>query len=287
MGMAFTDALVEHDPRARVVLVDRRHGVGGHWLEAYPFVQLHQSSTFYGVASTVLGGGRCSRAGRRRGCTSGPGSPRSSPTTPQVLADRLLGSGRVEFLPGCDYRGDRTVVSRVSGQGFDGPRQLPGGRRALPRARHPGGAAAAVRGRGRRARRAGQRPRAPRGGTEPVRRRRVRQDGDRCLRLAAGSRRRPGRDLLGAPPRAVDAQPRADPAGPGHLPRHGRLDDGGGRVGRVARRAVPRASRTPGSCCASTARSPRRWPRRPPSAPGSSSCSGASSTSSASGTSAP
>jgi len=57
-GMAFTDALIDHDETARVALVDRRHAVGGHWLEAYPFVRLHQSSTFYGVASTVLGGGR-------------------------------------------------------------------------------------------------------------------------------------------------------------------------------------------------------------------------------------
>jgi hypothetical protein len=35
MGMAFTDALV-----------DRRHAAGGHWLDAYPFVQLHQASLF-------------------------------------------------------------------------------------------------------------------------------------------------------------------------------------------------------------------------------------------------
>lgn len=55
--MAFTDALIDHSD-ARVVLVDRRHGPGGHWLNAYPFVRLHQASAFYGVASTLLGGGR-------------------------------------------------------------------------------------------------------------------------------------------------------------------------------------------------------------------------------------
>src|SRR3954451_9918141 len=37
MGMAFTDALIDHDPDARVALVDRRDGPGGHWREAYPF----------------------------------------------------------------------------------------------------------------------------------------------------------------------------------------------------------------------------------------------------------
>jgi cation diffusion facilitator CzcD-associated flavoprotein CzcO len=39
MGMAFTDALVEHAD-VSVVLVDRRHSVSGHWLNAYPFVRL-------------------------------------------------------------------------------------------------------------------------------------------------------------------------------------------------------------------------------------------------------
>jgi cation diffusion facilitator CzcD-associated flavoprotein CzcO len=54
MGMAFTDALVDHAD-VHVTLVDRRHAAGGHWRDAYPFVQLHQASAFYGVASTVLG----------------------------------------------------------------------------------------------------------------------------------------------------------------------------------------------------------------------------------------
>ena len=59
MGMAFTDALIDHAD-VHVTLVDRRHAAGGHWLDAYPFVQLHQASLFYGVASTVLGAAPCS-----------------------------------------------------------------------------------------------------------------------------------------------------------------------------------------------------------------------------------
>ena len=66
MGMAFTDALIDH-ANVRVALVDRRHGVGGHWLEAYPFVRLHQASAFYGVASTLLGGGRLQQNGPEAG----------------------------------------------------------------------------------------------------------------------------------------------------------------------------------------------------------------------------
>ena len=60
--MAFTDALIEKAD-AKVVMVDRRHSVGGHWLDAYPFVRLHQASAFYGVASTPLGLGRVQQEG--------------------------------------------------------------------------------------------------------------------------------------------------------------------------------------------------------------------------------
>ena len=56
MGMAFTDALIDHAD-VHVTLVDRRDVPGGHWQDAYPFVQLHQASQFYGVASTMLGTG--------------------------------------------------------------------------------------------------------------------------------------------------------------------------------------------------------------------------------------
>jgi cation diffusion facilitator CzcD-associated flavoprotein CzcO len=43
MGMAFVDAVID-DPEADVIMVDRRPGPGGHWLDAYPFVQVHQPS---------------------------------------------------------------------------------------------------------------------------------------------------------------------------------------------------------------------------------------------------
>src|SRR5687768_16077221 len=66
MGMAFTDALIDHAD-VHVTLVDRRHAAGGHWLDAYPFVQLHQASVFYGVASTVLGNGALQEQGPESG----------------------------------------------------------------------------------------------------------------------------------------------------------------------------------------------------------------------------
>jgi hypothetical protein len=118
MGMGFVDALIDHAD-VRVALVDRRHSVGGHWLEAYPFVRLHQSSTFYGAASTLLGGGRIQQRGPEAGLHERADQPTICAYYSTLLADRMLGSGRVEFYPGSDYVGDRTFVSRTSGERFE------------------------------------------------------------------------------------------------------------------------------------------------------------------------
>ena len=113
-GMAFADALVDHSD-ARVALVDRRHGPGGHWLEAYPFVRLHQSSAFYGVASTLLGGRRIQEDGPEAGLQERATQSEIVDYYARVL-ERLERSGRVQFLPNSDVDGDRTVVSRISGE---------------------------------------------------------------------------------------------------------------------------------------------------------------------------
>ena len=65
-GMAFADTLVAHTG-AEVVLVDRRHRPGGHWLDAYPFVRLHQPSAYYGVESRPRSA-TTTRAGSTRTC---------------------------------------------------------------------------------------------------------------------------------------------------------------------------------------------------------------------------
>jgi hypothetical protein len=114
MGMAFTDALIDHAD-VRVALVDRRHGVGGHWLAAYPFVRLHQASAFYGVPSTLLGAGRLQQHGPEAGLQERATAPEIIAYYDRVLAERMLEPGRVDFFPNSDYVGDRTVVSRISG----------------------------------------------------------------------------------------------------------------------------------------------------------------------------
>ncbi|MET0838501.1 MAG: FAD/NAD(P)-binding protein [Marmoricola sp.] len=117
-GMAFTDALIDHAD-VRVALVDRRDGVGGHWRGAYPFVRLHQSSTFYGVASTLLGGGRIQADGPEAGLHERADQATICAYYDDLLAERMVGSGRVELFAGCDYQGDRSFVSRASGERFE------------------------------------------------------------------------------------------------------------------------------------------------------------------------
>src|SRR5206468_3628528 len=117
MGMAFTDTLVDHAD-VHVTLVDRRHAAGGHWLDAYPFVQLHQASLFYGVASTVLGTGTVQLAGPERGLQQRARVSEICAYYDHVLHDRFLRTGRVTFLGGSEYRADgesHLVTSLVSG----------------------------------------------------------------------------------------------------------------------------------------------------------------------------
>ena len=114
-GMAFTDALIDHAD-VRVALVDRRVGVGGHWLDAYPFVRLHQASTFYGVASTPLGG-RVQHDGPEAGLHERATVSEICTYYDTIVRDRFLAGGRVELLTSSEYvAADRHVVSRRSGE---------------------------------------------------------------------------------------------------------------------------------------------------------------------------
>lgn len=119
-GLAFTDALLDHSD-ARVALVDRRPGVGGHWREAYPFVRLHQASSFYGVASTVLAEGQRQTEGPEAGLHVRADQDTIRAYYDDVVQRRMVGPGRVELLTGHDYVGDRTVVGLDSGAHYRVP----------------------------------------------------------------------------------------------------------------------------------------------------------------------
>ena len=130
MGMAFTDALIDHAD-VHVTLVDRRHAAGGHWQDAYPFVQLHQASVFYGVASTVLGRGAVQESGPEAGLQERARQSEIQAYYDDILHRRFVGSGRVTFLGASEYHTDGSVSPRdVAGVGRD-----PADRRATPRRR--------------------------------------------------------------------------------------------------------------------------------------------------------
>jgi hypothetical protein len=116
-GMAFVDALI-HNADVSVAIVDRRHNAGGHWLDAYPFVRLHQASAFYGVQSTLLGGGRVQTDGPEAGLHERASAAEICAYFARVMDD-MIASGRVTFHANCDYLGEGRFVSLLSGEQYE------------------------------------------------------------------------------------------------------------------------------------------------------------------------
>ena len=115
LGMGFVDTLIQHSSEADVVMVDRRHGPGGHWLDSYPFVQLHQPSMNYGVNSTALGEDRTDTDGRDAGFYERASGVEICRYYDETMRHRLVASGRVRFFPMCDYLGGGRFRSRLTG----------------------------------------------------------------------------------------------------------------------------------------------------------------------------
>ena len=117
MGMAFTDVLVT-ETEASVVMVDRRHQPGGHWNDAYPFVRLHQPSSFYGVNSRPLGSGAIDTHGWNKGLYELATNSEVCAYFGQVMQRQFLPSGRVRYFPLCEYQGDGRFRSSVSDEAW-------------------------------------------------------------------------------------------------------------------------------------------------------------------------
>src|SRR5687767_6139949 len=111
-GMAFTDALIAEDAESSVLMVDRRHGPGGHWNDAYPFVRLHQPSAFYGVPSRDLGEDRIDQTGPNAGFYERATAAEICHYFQEVMDETFLPSGQVELRTMSDVReeGDGTVT---------------------------------------------------------------------------------------------------------------------------------------------------------------------------------
>jgi len=95
MGMAFVDEILKHDKTSTVLFVERRGRTGGHWVDAYDHVQLHQPAIAYGVNSLELSENKTDLSSR-----------------PQIinyfetLTRKYTKTGRVRFLFKADYISD-------------------------------------------------------------------------------------------------------------------------------------------------------------------------------------
>ena len=105
MGMAFVDTLIT-ETDATVVLVDRNDQPGGHWINAYPFVRLHQPSAYYGVNSRRLGSDSIDASGWNEGFYELAGGSEVCAYYDAVMRQHLLPSGRVSYFPMSEYLGD-------------------------------------------------------------------------------------------------------------------------------------------------------------------------------------
>ncbi|MEO1015344.1 MAG: NAD(P)/FAD-dependent oxidoreductase [Pseudomonadota bacterium] len=103
VGMSFVDTLLTESD-ADIVMVDRRHAPGGHWVDAYPFVRLHQPSAFYGVSSTPLGADRIDETGSNAGYFELASGTEVAAYFDRVMRERFLPSGRVRYFPMHDAR---------------------------------------------------------------------------------------------------------------------------------------------------------------------------------------
>lgn len=118
VGMAFADVILS-ETDASVIMVDRHHKPGGHWNDAYSFVNLHQPSAFYGVSSKELGTGLKDEVGLNKGLMELASGAEVSAYFDNVMKHTFLPSGRVQYFPMCEYEGDGCFRSIASGDTYE------------------------------------------------------------------------------------------------------------------------------------------------------------------------
>ncbi|MFQ3218019.1 MAG: hypothetical protein ACI96W_000359 [Paraglaciecola sp.] len=117
-GLAFVDTLIGESD-ATIIIIDNRHKPGGHWVDAYSFVTLHQPSSFYGVNSKELSNGRIDHTGLNQGLNELATGAEVQAYYDNVMRDTLLPSGRVQYFPLCEYLGDGRVKHLITGREFN------------------------------------------------------------------------------------------------------------------------------------------------------------------------
>jgi hypothetical protein len=103
--MAFVDELLLQKDDVDIVIVDRFAKPGGHWNSAYPFVTLHQPSTFYGVSSKELSQGLRDKVGLNKGLGDLASGPAILAYFDDVMRHTFLPSGQVRYFPLCSVEG--------------------------------------------------------------------------------------------------------------------------------------------------------------------------------------
>ena len=118
VGMAFADVLLD-ETDANILIVDKFHKPGGHWNVAYPFVTLHQPSSFYGVSSKELSKGRKDEVGLNKGLNDLASGAEVSAYFDEVMRHKFLPTGRVQYFPMCEYQGNGKFQSMLTGENYE------------------------------------------------------------------------------------------------------------------------------------------------------------------------
>ena len=117
MGLAFADVILA-ETEANMIIVDAHAKPGGHWNDAYPFVTLHQPSTFYGVSSVELSSGDQAKLGLNKGLLELATGDEILAYYDRLMREMFLPSGRVQYFPMCEYSDDGQFRSKLTGQGY-------------------------------------------------------------------------------------------------------------------------------------------------------------------------
>lgn len=119
-GMSFIDTLLDRNPEATVILVDRNAEPGGHWVHAYPFVRLDQPSAFYGVNSVPLGRSRHPLLGFERIDVDDRATGREIVRYYGRVRKRFEATGRVRCFFDVDYEHDEGTGAHTIATGGGG-----------------------------------------------------------------------------------------------------------------------------------------------------------------------
>lgn len=114
-ALSFLDVMLT-ETNATIAVADRRDAPGGHWNDAYPFVRLHQQSSFYGVASRRFNPPRPAKGGFNAGLFELSTKSEILHYFHDLMENTYLPSGRVTYFPMSEHLGDGRVRSLITGE---------------------------------------------------------------------------------------------------------------------------------------------------------------------------